>query len=563
MSISSHYRNQEEISSFQYYIDKLERFNNLLNLPEKSNELKRLSDTIISSDYIDVAVVGQFKAGKSSFINSLLDAAIIPTGFLPVTSVITRVRYGDQIEIALQYQNGTKESVPPAKLLEFCSEQFNPGNRKMIEVIDVYHPALKEVSNIRLIDTPGLGSISEETTLVTTKWLIEASFALLIISSERPLSSADLMVVEQLKKICPRIFLVITKIDLIPQTEHSSLLEYIRNGIASYSTDYPITILGYSIYNNSTDYKDFVLRKILKPMQDQFDDEKISVSAYKLINLSQECLQYSEIVLSNHEKFKNDEKLLLGVIMESERNKEHYKTELLFTTTAFKGEVRGILEKTILHEQNTIIRSLFSSFDSEFHSQKGMMYKVTQWFEKWIVDGLKEEIRKTTPETTSSIDSFLMDKAGFYSLFIKTFQQSYKQFIKDLYNVDILIDPVKVSPVPIGKPDISIYRIFDSHLDVLLFFLPVFLIKYFLRKYFKKQIEYEVEKNLRRHISILTEKIMKILDTYHKTTAQATQNEFITLERLVRPKTGIEKPYLEMKQDLREMICKLQNLKPD
>src|ERR1035438_10143206 len=109
MSISSHYRNQEEISSFQYYIDKLERFNNLLNLPEKSNELKRLSDTIISSDYIDVAVVGQFKAGKSSFINSLLDAAIIPTGFLPVTSVITRVRYGDQIEIALQYQNRSEE----------------------------------------------------------------------------------------------------------------------------------------------------------------------------------------------------------------------------------------------------------------------------------------------------------------------------------------------------------------------------------------------------------------------------------------------------------------------
>jgi len=284
---------------------------------------------------------------------------------------------------------------------------------------------------------------------------------------------------------------------------------------------------------------------------------------HKLSGLSQECLQYTEIVLSNQEKFKNDEKQLLGVVKEIDKNKEHYKTELLYTTTAFKGEVREMLEKAIIPFQDAMTRSLFSLFEAEMSLQKGMLYQVTRWFEKWIIESIRSKVDQTYPETLQQVDTFLADKAGFYTLFVKSFQQAYKQFIRELYNVEIRIEPVKVPPVQIGNPDISVYRIFDSHLDIFFFYFPVVLIKPLLRRNFMKQIEYEVEKNLRRHISILTEKILKIIDTYHKVSAQAIQNELETLERLILSKNDIEKPYLEMKDELREMIIKLQKLKPD
>ncbi|MBN1198197.1 MAG: dynamin family protein [Bacteroidales bacterium] len=546
--------------NFQQFTEKLEQFFGLLNLPEKSDELKRITGTITASDFIDVAVVGQFKAGKSSFINSLLGETVIPTGFLPVTSVITRVCFGERIEIIIRHQDGMTVSIPTEKLVEFCSEQYNPGNRKKIDVIDVYHPALKEVSKIRLVDTPGLGSISEETTQVTTRWLTEASYALLIISSERPLSAADLAVVEQLKKICPRISLLITKIDLVPSEEHTRLMEYIRNGISAYSTDYPIQILGYSIFNHLSDYREPILQKIIRPLQEQFDDEKTSVSVHKLSGLSRDCLQYTEIVLRNQEKFKNDEQQLLGVVKEIEKNREQSKTELLYTTTAFKGEVRGMLEKVIIPFQDDMTHSLFSLFEAGISLQKGMLYQVSNWFEKWIIDSIRSSVNQTYPETLCQVDAFLADKAGFYTLFVKSFQQTYKQFIRELYNVEIRIEPIKVAPVQIGNPDISIYRIFNSHLDLFFFYFPVVLIKPLLRRYLMKQIEYEVEKNLRRHISILTGKILKIIDTYHKVSALAIQNELETLERLIRSKTDMEKPYLVMREELHGMIEELQNL---
>jgi ribosome biogenesis GTPase A len=43
---------------------------------------------------MDVAVLGQFKAGKSSFINSLPGQDVVPVGVVPVTTVVTRLRYG-------------------------------------------------------------------------------------------------------------------------------------------------------------------------------------------------------------------------------------------------------------------------------------------------------------------------------------------------------------------------------------------------------------------------------------------------------------------------------------
>ena len=128
MPESHPYRNQPEMPGFQNFLKTLEQFYGQLNLPEKSDELQRIATTITASDFIDVAVVGQFKAGKSSFINSLLGEQVIPTGFLPVTSVITRVRYGKHLEVILKHQNGQSETIPPEKLIEYCSEQFNPGN---------------------------------------------------------------------------------------------------------------------------------------------------------------------------------------------------------------------------------------------------------------------------------------------------------------------------------------------------------------------------------------------------------------------------------------------------
>ena len=43
---------------------------------------------------ITVAIVGRFKAGKSSFINHFIGRPILAVGVVPVTTVITEIRFG-------------------------------------------------------------------------------------------------------------------------------------------------------------------------------------------------------------------------------------------------------------------------------------------------------------------------------------------------------------------------------------------------------------------------------------------------------------------------------------
>ena len=55
---------------------------------------------------ISVAVLGRFKAGKSSFLNHFLGRSFLPVGVVPVTSVVTKIRYGVHEEARVHHQDG-------------------------------------------------------------------------------------------------------------------------------------------------------------------------------------------------------------------------------------------------------------------------------------------------------------------------------------------------------------------------------------------------------------------------------------------------------------------------
>src|ERR1039458_212098 len=48
----------------------------------------------LGQDEISVAVLGRFKAGKSSFLNHFVGRSMLPVGVVPVTAVVTEIRYG-------------------------------------------------------------------------------------------------------------------------------------------------------------------------------------------------------------------------------------------------------------------------------------------------------------------------------------------------------------------------------------------------------------------------------------------------------------------------------------
>ncbi|MDM7917787.1 MAG: dynamin family protein [Methanosarcina sp.] len=63
--------------------------------------IKSINNFAEQNHYLDYAVLGQFKVGKSSFLNSFIGQPLLPVGNIPVTSVITRLRFGTKKRLRL------------------------------------------------------------------------------------------------------------------------------------------------------------------------------------------------------------------------------------------------------------------------------------------------------------------------------------------------------------------------------------------------------------------------------------------------------------------------------
>ncbi|NLD11831.1 MAG: hypothetical protein GX671_08800, partial [Clostridiales bacterium] len=81
----------------------------------------------LKSEDITVAVIGQFKRGKSALANRILGDDVLPVGIVPITSAVTKVRYGKR-QAEVHYENGVVEPVEFERLHEFISEQENSNN---------------------------------------------------------------------------------------------------------------------------------------------------------------------------------------------------------------------------------------------------------------------------------------------------------------------------------------------------------------------------------------------------------------------------------------------------
>jgi len=117
---------------------------------------------------IEIAIVGQFSSGKSTFLNALLSKEILPMGITPVTSKVTYINYAEEYKLKITYKSGAEKYLPIDEIAKFTDQRENLI--KNIKFLTIYAPIelLKEIS---FVDTPGLNSRSLSDTEETLKAL--------------------------------------------------------------------------------------------------------------------------------------------------------------------------------------------------------------------------------------------------------------------------------------------------------------------------------------------------------------------------------------------------------
>ena len=149
----------------------------------------------LAEDTFRVALFGKYNRGKSTLMNALIGTDRLPTGVLPLTSVVTTVRYDsrEHVEIVRSGWSFSQE-IPVDQLRSFVTEEGNPGNEKQVVLAQVYLRADLLRYGFFLIDTPGIGSSIAQNTRAAESFIPRADVAIVVMSAESPLDqlTADL-----------------------------------------------------------------------------------------------------------------------------------------------------------------------------------------------------------------------------------------------------------------------------------------------------------------------------------------------------------------------------------
>jgi GTP-binding protein EngB required for normal cell division len=198
---------------------------------------------------LQIAVLGQFKRGKSTFINALLGVPILPTAVVPLTAIPTFILWREQPLVRVQFSNGkspehfmASETADIREILSrFVTEEANPKNHLHVERVELLYPAAILRDGTVLIDTPGIGSTFTHNTEAAFRVLPECDASLFIVSADPPITETELAYLHRLKPKIGRTFFIINKSDYLTSDEQREVTDFLRKVLVDESLIDPET----------------------------------------------------------------------------------------------------------------------------------------------------------------------------------------------------------------------------------------------------------------------------------------------------------------------------------
>jgi GTP-binding protein EngB required for normal cell division len=182
--------------------------------------------TRLEEEAFNLVVLGQFKRGKSTFINALLGETILPTAIVPLTSVVTILHYGPQLKVEVAYLDERRDEVDLSDLPAYITERENPRNTKGVKEVTVFYPSEYLKGGVRIIDTPGAGSVYSHNTDVAYAYLPHVDAGIFVTSVDPPLSNSEHQFLKDVRSFVDKLFFILNKIDQVSVEDRNESLEF-------------------------------------------------------------------------------------------------------------------------------------------------------------------------------------------------------------------------------------------------------------------------------------------------------------------------------------------------
>jgi len=183
----------------------------------------------LAAGRFQLAVIGQFSRGKTTLMNALLGDAYLPTGALPMTSVVTIVRYGTRSRALVRsHTSALPVEMPVTEVARFVARASAERARMQVASVEVEIPAELLRLGFEFVDTPGVGSAIAANTAATLRYLPQADAVVFVTGFDSALTSAEADFLASAAGQAGKLFVVINKRDLVTDADAAEVTGYVR-----------------------------------------------------------------------------------------------------------------------------------------------------------------------------------------------------------------------------------------------------------------------------------------------------------------------------------------------
>lgn len=224
----------------------LENLRALADLAEKAG-LKTLRADLLETripkledERFHLVVLGEFNHGKSTFVNALLGADVLPTGITPTTAAINHVVWSMSPRAKAVLVVGGEKTLDPKSLQDWVTVEGS--HVAEVRYVEVGYPAPILEDKVTLVDTPGVNDINEQRAEITYEYVPRADAVIFLLDAGQALKESEraFLASRLLERSKDRLIFVIGKVDLLEPNELEDVKEYVRSHLAKLLDDAPI-----------------------------------------------------------------------------------------------------------------------------------------------------------------------------------------------------------------------------------------------------------------------------------------------------------------------------------
>lgn len=199
------------------------------NTAETVTALKTYQQNV-ENGLFSIVLVGEFSAGKSTFLNALMHKRILPSFTSETTATVNFLRHTSQApnhEAGIVYYNDNRQEPVPELTLQalerVVSTRGDTDDEKIatsVDHVDLFLDSSLLQDGVMLVDSPGLNGVADHHREITERQIQASHASIFMFSARQPGSRTDFEYLRSLKSQSGNIFLVLNMIDVInPEQE--------------------------------------------------------------------------------------------------------------------------------------------------------------------------------------------------------------------------------------------------------------------------------------------------------------------------------------------------------